>query len=234
MSCSVDLYLIKLSDYLHLADSLAEYLSVKELSICQNYRDEQTMLKKKIAYSLRKIILASFLHVTPDSIKRLDIDNISNDMNPIFYYSTSYTQDVMAFALSQQENLGLDIEAIEDLDDLEAMMDQYCSIYELDFLAKEAEELKLQYFYNIWTAKEAFLKMLRVGLARDLSTLTVNQTNYSFNYPVYKVFYKKNLVKNIKIVNLYIRKTNCIISICKDSNFKLNFRTFNPTSYLLR
>ncbi len=99
------------------------------------------------------------------------------------YFSLSHSNGVIALAVSKEE-IGLDIELIKDVKDnlaLKVMNEAEYNIYK--GLSKND---KINYFYEVWTSKEAYVKKLG-------SALTLNPSNINIDTDV--------ILKNINISN---------------------------------
>ena len=99
------------------------------------------------------------------------------------YFSLSHSNGVIALAVSKEE-IGLDIELIKDVKDnlaLKVMNEAEYNIYK--GLSKND---KINYFYEVWTSKEAYVKKLG-------SALTLNPSNINVDTDV--------ILKNINISN---------------------------------
>jgi 4'-phosphopantetheinyl transferase len=99
------------------------------------------------------------------------------------YFSLSHSNGVIALAVSKEE-IGIDIELIKDVKDnlaLKVMNEAEYNIYK--GLSKND---KINYFYEVWNSKEAYVKKLG-------TTLTLNPSNINIDTDV--------ILKNINISN---------------------------------
>lgn len=94
----------------------------------------------------------------------------------------SHTRNWAACAFSSRSTVGLDIEQIRPRA-IEALAAAVCSPTERLELARCADSDRKQLFYRYWTAKEAFAKACRLGLALDLFALDVSLNSRCLFYP---------------------------------------------------
>lgn len=94
----------------------------------------------------------------------------------------SHTRNWAACAFSSRSTVGFDIEQIRPRA-IEALAAAACSPAERLELARCADSDRKQLFYRYWTAKEAFAKACRQGLALDLSALDVSLNSRRLFYP---------------------------------------------------
>ncbi len=87
-------------------------------------------------------------------------------------FSTSYTDTVMALAVSSTTLVGIDIE--EWTVDGSDMVANYFSPEEHSEWTMLREEDRPESFYRAWTLKEAYLKACGIGLSGSLSAISVN------------------------------------------------------------
>jgi 4'-phosphopantetheinyl transferase len=91
---------------------------------------------------------------------------------PDFHYSLSHSGRWAAIAWGNTP-VGLDIETIAPRPHAEAIVRRRCTPAELSYLLDAPEPERLQRFYRLWTAKEAYVKYLGTGLTRPLSSFSV-------------------------------------------------------------
>ncbi|MCU6677389.1 4'-phosphopantetheinyl transferase AcpT [Leclercia tamurae] len=96
------------------------------------------------------------------------------DAHP-YWFNLSHSGDDIALLLSDEGEVGCDIEVIRPRDNWQALANAVFSVAEHDELEQEAPEAKLSAFWRIWTRKEAIVKQ-RGGSAWQIvsvdSTLT--------------------------------------------------------------
>jgi len=79
------------------------------------------------------------------------------DAHP-YWFNLSHSGDDIALLLSDEGEVGCDIEVIRPRDNWQALANAVFSIAEHDELEREAPEAKLAAFWRIWTRKEAIVK----------------------------------------------------------------------------
>ena len=86
--------------------------------------------------------------------------------------SLSYANDFFVIATSVNKLVGIDIEKIRDIDNLEQQALIFMNDDEISFWKKSNDKISL--FYHFWTAKEAILKALGKGFLLEPKKLTIN------------------------------------------------------------
>ncbi|MGE5659888.1 MAG: 4'-phosphopantetheinyl transferase family protein [Actinomycetota bacterium] len=89
-------------------------------------------------------------------------------------FNLSHSQGMALYALSRGQEIGIDLEFIRPLPDVEAIA-QYCfsAQEKANFLTLPAREQKVA-FFQVWTRKEAYLKAIGDGLAFPLDQFEVS------------------------------------------------------------
>lgn len=89
-------------------------------------------------------------------------------------FNISHSYDTLAVAFSEKQ-IGVDIEIIKPLKT--DITKRLCTEKDLEFLAvANNEDEQLLRFYKIWTAKEAYFKMLGTGIT-NLKSISYNEIN---------------------------------------------------------
>jgi 4'-phosphopantetheinyl transferase len=82
------------------------------------------------------------------------------------HFNVSHSEQWALLALSHERELGVDIERVRALDDLERLAATVFSPAERHDLARVADTARAEAFFNGWTRKEAYIKARGDGLRR--------------------------------------------------------------------
>jgi 4'-phosphopantetheinyl transferase len=88
-------------------------------------------------------------------------------------FSLSHSGDIAVVAVSRGHEVGVDVERVRPLDDLDGFAARYFSPAERDALGHVPSADRLCAFFEIWTLKEAYLKACGEGLLRALDAFDV-------------------------------------------------------------
>jgi 4'-phosphopantetheinyl transferase len=94
--------------------------------------------------------------------------------DPALHFNLSDTEGLGLLAVSCEGPLGVDVERHREDRSLLDVAERFFSPAELCALRAVDAEGRLQAFHRIWTRKEAFLKALGLGLARELDSFDVS------------------------------------------------------------
>jgi 4'-phosphopantetheinyl transferase len=99
-----------------------------------------------------------------------------------FDFSVSHSEHLLVIGVGVPA-LGVDVELVRSIPDMEPVAELVFTGRELDALAAAAPEERLTCFYRLWTAKEALLKGLGLGLSRDPREVELHPTPDGFVVP---------------------------------------------------
>jgi 4'-phosphopantetheinyl transferase len=89
------------------------------------------------------------------------------------HFSLSHSRDVVLVALSRSCEIGVDVEYIRPLAELEALVGSVCSARERAGLAGLPAAHRPLAFFKLWTLKEAFTKAIGLGLSYPLPDVEI-------------------------------------------------------------
>lgn len=124
-------------------------------------------------------LLSLRVGVSPSSIQfsngkygkpEIDRTNVPN----VIRFNISHSDDVVAFAFSDDHEIGVDIEAIRDFPDMNDVAEHCFSPAEFATYRELNEGEAIDAFYACWTRKEAFIKAIGKGLSYSLDNFDVS------------------------------------------------------------
>lgn len=135
-------------------------------------RDKLRCLKAELI--LRKVLTENYgMQAKKVSFKTNEYGKPYLEEN-IIYFNLSHSGNWVVCAISPKE-VGIDIEEIQHVDF--SIANKYFSEMETKTLNNLAEENKLDYFFEIWTLKESFIKAVGKGLAIPLDSFIIKKQN---------------------------------------------------------
>lgn len=88
-----------------------------------------------------------------------------------FHFNLSHSGDWAVMAVSSTE-VGIDIEQVVPMD--LSVAEHFFSSFEKQQLNSRPEALQLDYFFQLWTLKESYLKMMGHGLSAALDSFSIH------------------------------------------------------------
>lgn len=89
------------------------------------------------------------------------------------FFNVSHSEDMALIGIFDGGDIGVDIEVLQNIDNIESIARQQFSSTEFDAFMMLSEGVRCQAFLRVWTRKEACLKALGIGLHIEPSTLEV-------------------------------------------------------------
>ena len=90
------------------------------------------------------------------------------------HFNLSYSEGLALYAFTRYHEIGVDIEYIRDVSEMEQIVERYFSAREKDVFQALPEGDKKEAFFNCWTRKEAFIKSTGDGLSWPLDRFDVS------------------------------------------------------------
>jgi 4'-phosphopantetheinyl transferase len=81
-------------------------------------------------------------------------------------FNLSHSQDLALLGVSYQHQIGVDLEYIRTMSDLEGLAKRFFSSREYEYLRLISPQEQQQIFFRYWTCKEAYLKATGDGLVQ--------------------------------------------------------------------
>jgi 4'-phosphopantetheinyl transferase len=154
-------------------------LSPDEAARAQQYRFDVHRRRFIVRHAALRMILATYSDIPPQAL-RFRVNQYGKPAlertmphSPLIF-NLSHSDDLAVVAVSGVAELGVDIEHLRPMPDLQAIATRFFSPREQTTLLKLPQPDRLRAFYRCWTGKEAFIKALGMGLQFDLRRFDVS------------------------------------------------------------
>ncbi len=132
-----------------------------------------------VARGLLRTILARYLNTDPREIRfaygaRGKPALAADHGDPSLTFNLSHTDDLAAYAIGRVTEIGVDVERIRPLPELEQIAECFFSHVEHAALMELPVSSRGVGFFNCWTRKEAYIKATGDGLAHPLDCFDVS------------------------------------------------------------
>ena len=171
---SIDRYAGKMNAYLSL-------ISDEEISRSKSFKFPRDRISFIIRHGLLRQKLSELCQL---DLRNIDIRTdpngkpyLANQAGPSgVCFNISHSGDAFAFAFSWIGSIGIDIEIIKPIPDMQAIMDRHFTSAEKESILAIPSEQQTREFFKYWTRKEAVLKASGDGLSLPLEKVdtTVN------------------------------------------------------------
>ena len=90
------------------------------------------------------------------------------------HFNLSHSGDLGLLAISQDQEIGVDVEQMHALNDLEGVAERVFNAEERTWMNVEEGVKRQERFFTLWTRKEAVVKNLGLGIFADLPSYSVH------------------------------------------------------------
>jgi 4'-phosphopantetheinyl transferase len=158
---------------------LNEILSNDEKCRADRFRFEKDKKRFIVRRGILRTILWLYLGVEPWQLQFCYGKNgkplVADGSNKGgIHFNLSHSEGVAIYAFTQDREIGVDIEHIHDVPDMEEIAKNFFSKRENKFFLALPKRKKREAFFNCWTRKEAFIKTLGDGLSYPLDNFDVS------------------------------------------------------------
>ena len=155
-------------------------------------RQKILLYKNKKEQQLRicgKLMLLQILNEL-DATKDFGLDDIKYDkynkpfFNKNFHFSIAHSEDFVVCAASKQNCLGIDVEKIKQID-VQLLKDMFSPE---EWITLDQKDFDLNYFYFLWTRKEAVLKANGKGIVEQMEKIEVFKDIILYESQQYNIY----------------------------------------------
>lgn len=137
----------------------------------QRYLFEQDKRRCVTADALLRYAVCRVLGTTAFTVKTNDLGKPSLDGVDSFTFNLSHSGRWVVIAYGDTA-VGIDVEKIKEKQSLETVTRHFFTKDEQEFVLC-GKEMRTERFYQVWTAKESYLKYLGTGLSKALDSFSV-------------------------------------------------------------
>jgi 4'-phosphopantetheinyl transferase len=154
-------------------------LSQIEIRRAERLRSSLDQKRFIIRHSALRFLLGRYLRTDPESL-RFECGEYGKPAltkaagRQTIHFNMSSSQGIALLAIARRFHLGVDIEYIHDIAEINQIAEQFFSKSENKDFQKLPEQTKREAFFNCWTRKEAFIKATGDGMYRPLQEFRVS------------------------------------------------------------
>ena len=155
---------------------LGSVISAEEVARAERFVFPRDRRRYVASHGLLRLVLAGYLGTGPEAI----VFSRSSDGKPRLVpperlrFNMSHSGTIGLVAVSANREVGIDVEEIRDVGDMDDLAKTCFSPVEQATLAAVPPAQRRWAFFAGWTRKEAFLKTLGEGLSRPLDSFDVS------------------------------------------------------------
>jgi 4'-phosphopantetheinyl transferase len=158
-------------------DVFKSILSPEEIDRERRFQFERDRRAFAASRGALRILLSQYLSISPEGIRftygqrgKPRLANAALDLQ----FNSSHCNNIAVYSITLGCELGIDVEQIRSLQEIEAIAHRhFCAEETTDLLSVPAAEREST-FFRCWTRKEAFIKAIGDGLAMPLNSFRVS------------------------------------------------------------
>ena len=131
-----------------------------------------------VARGILRWLLAGYVHAEPHQLtfwyESLGKPHLSDKFADQVHFNVSHSRDLVLFAIGHQPKIGIDIEHIHPIPDMEQIAARNFSPRENAQLQSLPPHMTLEGFFTCWTRKEAYVKAIGTGVSYPLQDFDVS------------------------------------------------------------
>lgn len=153
-------------------------LSQEERDRASQYRFDLDRNRFIVRRGILREILARYLGAKPEAVRfrmgEFGKLQLSDSFRPSLEFSVTHSRGKALVALARGHCVGVDLEHVLPLSDLDLMINECLSHSERCTMQALSPPCRLECFYWYWTSKEACLKASGVGLNRRIDSVRIS------------------------------------------------------------
>ena len=158
---------------------LTQLLSRDETIKAKRFYFEKDRKHFVIRHGILRTILGRYLGVEPSRLQFCYGYNGKPALSDTFgkgtiRFNMSHSEGLALYGFSRDHEIGVDIEHIYDIPEMEQIAEQFFSVRENTVFHRLPESKRKEAFFNCWTRKEAFIKAIGDGLSLPLDKFDVS------------------------------------------------------------
>ena len=162
-------------------ERLRSVLSPDEKKKASYFKFENKQHAYIVSQAVLRILISAYLNTEAAEVilvaSKKGKPFLIND--PSLYFNISNSHELCVFAFSRDAELGIDIEKIRELPDIDQLIEKNLTCRETSYFLKNPV-LKLPLFFQFWTLKESYLKAIGEGMRLTPENLEFSLDNGNF------------------------------------------------------
>ena len=155
---------------------LEDLLSDDEISRANRFHFEKDRKQFVVSRGILRTLLGNYLDCQPNKLSLLysPYGKPFIENNEGLRFNLAHSQDVAVFGFSIKREIGIDVEQIRQISDMEVLAARFFCQEETAKLMRLLPSERYSAFFRCWTRKEAYIKAIGKGLGIDLDQFEVS------------------------------------------------------------
>ena len=150
--------------------ALESVLSIQELNRADRFHSDRDRRRYVVSHGILRRVLASYRQTDPRALRFTIGKNgkpaLADETGPTaLRFNLSHTEDMALIAVTLGREIGVDVERVRPISELESIVESYFTPGERDTLRTMENADRRDAFYRCWTRKESYAKAIGGELA---------------------------------------------------------------------
>ncbi|MDJ0649274.1 MAG: 4'-phosphopantetheinyl transferase superfamily protein [Xenococcaceae cyanobacterium MO_188.B19] len=197
-------------------EKLAIILSEDEKLRANRFRFAKHRRRFIAARAILRELLAGYLQTSAEQISftynpqgKPELASSFNNID--LQFNISHSEDLALYSFNYQQQIGIDLEYLRENVDYASIAKRFFCDTEFQLISSCIAEKQQQRFYQLWTAKEAYLKAIGKGLGGGLETSEI-KLDQEDNIYLHSISNKPETASDWSLYN-FIPETNFVATI---------------------
>ena len=159
-------------------DRLAKVLSPDEVAKANRFRFARHQRRFIVARGILRQLLGNYLDIEPKDVQFEygDRGKPLLKLNPTkpLQFNLSHSHEYALYGFTYDRLIGVDLEYLREMPDIVKIARRFFSPQEYELLARVSNQARVKLFFQLWTAKEAYLKAIGTGISDSLADVNID------------------------------------------------------------
>lgn len=167
-------------------NSLADILSPDEITRAEKFHFDRHRRRFIAARGILRQLLGDYLVIAPSQVQFCYSDRgkpfLHQSEADSLNFNVSHSEEYALYGFAFDRAIGVDIEYLRPMPDAESIAKRFFAPAELNHIQNAPPQDRHRIFFQLWTAKEAYLKAIGTGLTNMLDSVEIAFDENSLAY----------------------------------------------------
>ena len=160
-------------------DKLANFLSTDEIARANKFHFMEHKRRFIAARAILRQLLGNYLKISPERIE-FEYGNCGKPRlaasmgNSSLQFNISHSQEYALYGFTNHHLIGVDLEYLREMENITELAKRFFTNREFQLIANSTGREQQKTFFLLWTAKEAYLKAIGMGLSSFLTDIELS------------------------------------------------------------
>jgi len=171
----IHVWQVQVADVASFREELWQVLDGEKKQKVSHLQNKTDRTRSIVSHGMLRTIIGWYLGVDPAPVKFAYGAMGKPSLVPShgLEFNLSHSDDLLLFTFTVGHPIGIDVERVTNLPELHDLARSIFSLHEQDLLVSLPDQEKRKTFFQLWTLREAYGKMLGHGLTEELRNVDI-------------------------------------------------------------